>query len=86
MSVINKNRLIIQKQQTTHYICNIVKINAITKMSLWKKSKRNKFSWFSVIEFLLGELMNPNEVFASSTEAEVTESNKSSFKISVTLA
>ena len=70
----------------THYICNIVKINAITKMSLWQKSKRNTFSWFSVIQFLLGNLMNLNEEFASSTEAEVTGSSKSSFRISVTLA
>ena len=43
------------------------------------------FSLFSVIEFLLGDLMNINEEFASSTVAEVTGSRKSSFRINVTL-
>ena len=41
---------------------------------------------FAVIEVLLGDLMNPNEEFASSNVAEVTGSSKSSFRIGVTLA
>ena len=41
---------------------------------------------FVVIEILLGDLMNPNEEFASSNVAEVTGSSKSSFRIGVTLA
>ena len=86
--ITKKNRLTILKTTTnnTHYICNIVKINAITKISIWQTSKRDTFSWFSVIEFVLGNLMNPNEEFSSFTVAEVTGSSKSSFRISVTLA
>ena len=49
-------------------------------------SKRDTFSWFSVIEFLLGDLMNPNKEFASSTVAEITGSSKGFFRINVALA
>ena len=38
------------------------------------------------LKFLLGDLMNSNEEFDSSTEAEIIESSKNSFIISVTLA
>ena len=70
----------------THYISNIVKINAIIKISLVQKRKRNTFSCFSVAEYVLGDLINPNEELASSTEAEVTGSSKGYFRINVTLA
>ena len=48
--------------------------------------QKRSISWFFVIEFLLGDLMNPNEEFASSTVAEFTGSSKGSFRINVTLA
>ena len=86
--ITKKNRLTILKTTTNniHYICNIVKINTITKISIWQVNKRGTFSRFYVIEFLLGDLMIPNEEFASSNVAEVTGSSKGSFRINVTLA
>ena len=44
------------------------------------------FFFFFVIKFLLGDLMNPNEELASSTETEVTGKSNGSFIISVILA
>ena len=51
-----------------------------------EKQKEIHLADFFVIEFLLGDLMSPNEEFASPIEAEVTGSSKSSIRISVTLA
>ena len=50
-----------------------------------RKAKEIKVAGFFVIESLLGDLMNPNEEFASSTEADITGKSKSSFRIGLTL-
>ena len=83
------NRLTIQKRQqtTTHIITLPLSRLMLSQKCLYgREVKEVHLAGFAVIEILLGDLMNPNEEFASSNVAEVTGSSKSSFRIGVTLA
>ena len=70
------NRLIIEHKRSTHIISVSMSRLMLLQLSLWLNSKRNAVSSFSVIEFFPGDLMNHNEEFPSSTEAEVTGSTR----------